>query len=72
MRATAMRCCARAHGLKGAAANFDADGVVSAARTLEEIGRAQQFDEDHLPETAWCALSQEIDRLIGVLRTLSA
>jgi signal transduction histidine kinase/CheY-like chemotaxis protein len=61
-----------AHGLKGAAANFDADGVVSAARTLEEIGRAQQFDEDRLPETAWCALSQEIDRLIGVLKTLSA
>ena len=40
------RCAARAaHGLKGAAANFDADGVVSAARTLEEIGRAQQFDD---------------------------
>ena len=28
-----------AHGLKGAAANFDADGVVNAARALEEIGR---------------------------------
>src|SRR5262249_60453379 len=28
-----------AHGLKGAAANFDAEGVVAAARTLEEIGR---------------------------------
>ena len=28
-----------AHGLKGAAANFDADAVVAAARALEEIGR---------------------------------
>ena len=27
-----------AHGLKGAAANFEADGVVGAARTLEEMG----------------------------------
>ena len=28
-----------AHGLKGAAANFDAEGVVEAARALEEMGR---------------------------------
>jgi two-component system sensor histidine kinase/response regulator len=61
-----------AHGLKGAAANFDADGVVSASRTLEELGRTQQFDLDHLAETAWCALSVEIERLISVLKTLSA
>ena len=60
-----------AHGLKGAAANFDAEGVVSAARTLEEIGRTGPFDADHLAETAWLSLSQEIERLISVLKTLS-
>ena len=61
-----------AHGLKGAAANFDAEGVVSAARTLEELGRTQQFGADQLAETAWQALSVEIERLISMLKTLSA
>ncbi len=56
-----------AHGLKGAAANFDADGVVNAARALEEIGRTAQFDEH---EAAWRALTIETDRLIAVLRTV--
>ena len=56
-----------AHGLKGAAANFDADGVVSAARTLEEIGRTGEF-EAH--EAAWQALDVETDQLISVLRTV--
>jgi CheY-like chemotaxis protein len=60
-----------AHGLKGAAANFDAEGVVAAARTLEEIGRTGPFDPDHLAETAWLALSQEIERLISMLKTLT-
>jgi signal transduction histidine kinase/DNA-binding response OmpR family regulator len=60
-----------AHGLKGAAANFDADGVVSASRTLEELGRTQHFDMDHVAETAWRALSVEIELLISVLKTLS-
>jgi signal transduction histidine kinase/CheY-like chemotaxis protein len=60
-----------AHGLKGAAANFDAEGVVSASRTLEEIGRTQPFDIDHLSEPAWRVLSHEIERLISVLKTLS-
>ena len=60
-----------AHGLKGAAANFDAEGVVSASRTLEEIGRTQPFDTDHLSETAWRVLSHEIERLISLLKTLS-
>jgi signal transduction histidine kinase/CheY-like chemotaxis protein/HPt (histidine-containing phosphotransfer) domain-containing protein len=60
-----------AHGLKGAAANFDAEGVVSAARRLEEIGRAQPFDADNSSEAAWRALSAEIERLIGVLKTFS-
>ena len=56
-----------AHGLKGAAANFDADGVVDAARTLEDIGRSAQFDGH---EAAWRALTIETGRLIAVLRTV--
>jgi len=58
-----------AHGLKGAAANFDADGVVNAARTLEEIGRTAKFDGH---ETAWRELTAETDRLISILRTVTA
>ena len=57
-----------AHGLKGAAANFDADGVVSAARELEEIGRTGEFGTH---DAAWQALTIETDRLISVLRTVS-
>jgi len=60
-----------AHGLKGAAANFDAEGVVAAARTLEEIGRSQEFETDPRCEAAWRALSQETDQLISMLKTLS-
>ena len=56
-----------AHGLKGAAANFDADGVVSAARTLEEIGRTGRI-RGH--DAAWRALTSETDRLISILRTV--
>ena len=56
-----------AHGLKGAAANFDADGVVSAARALEEMGRTAQFDAQ---DAAWRSLTREIDRLLSVLRTV--
>ena len=61
-----------AHGLKGAAANFDADGVVTAARALEEIGRTARFDTDvdASHEAAWRALTIETDRLITVLRTV--
>ncbi|HXI27076.1 MAG TPA: response regulator [Vicinamibacterales bacterium] len=58
-----------AHGLKGAAANFDAEGVVSAARTLEEIGRTGEFDGH---EAAWQALRLETDQLITLLRAVSA
>jgi HPt (histidine-containing phosphotransfer) domain-containing protein len=57
-----------AHGLKGAAANFDAEGVVAAARALEEIGRTGQFDEH---DAAWLALTLETDRLISMLRTVT-
>ena len=56
-----------AHGLKGAAANFDAEGVVQAARTLEEMGRTGEFDAH---EAAWQTLSVETDRLISMLRTV--
>jgi signal transduction histidine kinase/CheY-like chemotaxis protein len=56
-----------AHGLKGAAANFDADGVVNAARALEEIGRTGEFDAH---DAVWQTLTFETDRLIGILRTV--
>jgi CheY-like chemotaxis protein len=58
-----------AHGLKGAAANFDAAGVVTAARTLEEMGKNNQFAGD---EAAWLVLFTETERLISVLRTVTA
>ena len=58
-----------AHGLKGAAANFDADAVVAAARTLEEIGRTGEFGEH---EAAWQALTLETQQLINILRAVSA
>ena len=35
----------KAHKLKGAAANLSAYGVSSAAKSLEEIGRSQNFDK---------------------------
>jgi len=57
-----------AHGLKGAAANFDADGVVIAARALEEIGRTGDFAAH---EAAWQTLTVETDRLLSVLRSLA-
>ena len=64
-RATASALRRAAHGLKGAAANFDADAVVAASRTLEEIGRTQPFDADHLSEAAWQSLADETERLIS-------
>jgi CheY-like chemotaxis protein len=53
-----------AHGLKGAAANFDAEGVVTAARTLEEMGRESDFGDQ---ETAWHILAKETARLVAAL-----
>jgi len=58
-----------AHGLKGAAANFDASAVVSAARQLEEIGSTAQFER---ATDALKALHAETDRLLVLLRALSA
>ena len=56
-----------AHGFKGAAANFDAEGVVRAARVLEDIGRTGEFDAHH---AAWRELIAETDRLISTLRSV--
>jgi HPt (histidine-containing phosphotransfer) domain-containing protein len=56
-----------AHGLKGAAANFDAEGVVQASRALEEMGRTGEFDAH---EATWQTLNVETDRLISMLRTV--
>ena len=57
-----------AHALKGAAANFDAKGLVDAARTLEDMGRIGQF-VNH--EAAWHTLSTETDRLLTILRSVA-
>ena len=56
-----------AHGLKGAAANFDAVGVVDAARALEAIGSTGEF-AGH--DAAWRSLTFETERLINMLRTV--
>jgi CheY-like chemotaxis protein len=56
-----------AHGLKGAAANFDADGVVNAARALEEMGRTGEFDAH---DAVWQTLILETDRLLSILRAV--
>src|SRR5262245_20321471 len=58
-----------AHGLKGAAANFDADAVVTVGRTLEERGGAGAFSDR---ERLWGELSTEMDRLILALRAFAA
>jgi signal transduction histidine kinase/DNA-binding response OmpR family regulator len=58
-----------AHSLKGAAANFDAEGVVSVARTFELMGRDGKFDGD---EGLWKELSIETERLISVLRAVAS
>ena len=58
-----------AHALKGAAANFDADHVVDAARRLEEIGRDGDLTGH---EAVWRTLTVEIDRLLSTLRRFAA
>lgn len=58
-----------AHTMKGAAANFDAEGVVAAARALETMGTTAQFDGR---DPAWLALTDETDRLLHLLRALAA
>jgi CheY-like chemotaxis protein len=58
-----------AHSLKGAAANFDAEGVVNVARTFEQMGRDASFEEH---ETLWTALNAETERLLSVLRAVAS
>jgi signal transduction histidine kinase/CheY-like chemotaxis protein/HPt (histidine-containing phosphotransfer) domain-containing protein len=58
-----------AHGLKGAAANFDASEVVAAARALEDMGSTAQFER---AAASLNTLRSEIDRLLVLLRALSA
>jgi HPt (histidine-containing phosphotransfer) domain-containing protein len=57
-----------AHALKGAAANFEADGVVSAARSLEDIGRSGRLRD---VETMWRVVRNETDRLIETLHRVA-
>jgi len=57
-----------AHALKGAAANFEADSVVAAARVLEEMGRDSRFDD---ATAAWKVLRYEADRLIDTLQRVA-
>jgi CheY-like chemotaxis protein len=56
-----------AHALKGAAANFDAVGLVKAAREMEDFGRTGQFDNARV---MWATLTNETDRLVLTLRGL--
>lgn len=55
-----------AHTLKGAAANFEAESVVAAARTLEEMGRTAQFTGS---DEVWSTLLAEAGVLSQVLET---
>ena len=57
-----------AHGLKGAAANFDAQPVVNVARELEEIARGGELDR---ASAALDRLRAETDRLVGTLRAFT-
>jgi len=58
-----------AHALKGAAANFDASGVVDAARQLEEIG---YHGDVTIHDSLWVALTGETAALVDSLQTLVA
>jgi signal transduction histidine kinase/CheY-like chemotaxis protein len=57
-----------AHALKGAAANFEAEPVVAAARALEDIGRDSRFDD---ADAAWRVMRYETDRLIDTLERVA-
>jgi HPt (histidine-containing phosphotransfer) domain-containing protein len=58
-----------AHTLKGAAANFDAAGVVDAARSLEELGRTGELAD---AEGVWATVRLETDRLVELLQRMAA
>jgi HPt (histidine-containing phosphotransfer) domain-containing protein len=57
-----------AHGLKGAAANFDAELVVDAARELEGIARSSDLER---APAVLDRLRVETDRLLAALRTIA-
>lgn len=56
-----------AHGLKGAAANMQAESARAAARRLEQIGRSEELERapDALQD-----LENEIDHLVPALKNL--
>lgn len=58
----------KAHGLKGAAANMQAEAVRAAAHRLEELGRAGGLNQ--APE-ALQRLEAAVDRLMPALEALS-
>ncbi len=58
-----------AHSLKGAASNFEASGVVEAARGLEELGRSGTVAG---AEALTRLLHQETDQLISTLQRVSS
>jgi HPt (histidine-containing phosphotransfer) domain-containing protein len=58
-----------AHALKGAAANFEADAVVEAARTLEDMGHRGTLAD---AEASWRVVHEETSRLMGALQRLAA
>jgi hypothetical protein len=53
--------------LKGAAANFEDEALVTAARSMEEIGRTARFDDG---DAAWRALTSAADRLLAILHAV--
>jgi len=55
-----------AHGLKGAAANFEASEVVDAARRLEEMGRASDLAH---AEEVWSSLRTAMGEMLIRLQT---
>jgi len=57
-----------AHGLKGAAANMQAEAVRAAAHRLEELGRAEGLDQ---ASQALQRLEAAVDRLMPALETLA-
>jgi HPt (histidine-containing phosphotransfer) domain-containing protein len=57
-----------AHGLKGSAANFDADAVVSAVRALEDMARSGRFAS---ADGAWQVIKLETERLIATLQRVA-
>jgi CheY-like chemotaxis protein len=58
-----------AHALKGAAANFDAEAVVVAARELEDMGRNNHLEH---ADATWSTMRSEMSRLIDTLQRVAA